>query len=368
MLDQTGRLFRSLRRRYHRGFGFRESGEYIVQLYRGYRSSTTLFVQGRVLEDKGIRVGERDDGWRNFVNALRRFNSNEVAGAVVELTYLGERYEVMADGEGYIELSVPVATANTDEPWEQITARIVELPEGSPADFANRHTSSKTFTGQVADLDHRAEYAVVTDIDDTLLKTDVTSLFKLKALWYTLSDNAHTRVAFAGAADLYRYLAEGTQQGDAHNPVFYLSRSPWNLYDMLEQFLDVRGFPKGPIFLRDVDLLKEISGSHGHKRATIERLIEHFPTLRFVLVGDAGEHDADIYHAVAERYPERVRAIVIRNVANGGNAQRIKRLFKRRGPERHYYLVKDSAEAAAKLASAGLLRPDHVRAIEQAIS
>ena len=364
MRDRAGRIFRKLRRGYHRGFGFRESGNYHVQLYRGYRSSTTLFVQGRVLEDKRIEVGEADRTWRNFINAIRRFNSNEVAGAVVELRYLGERYEVMADREGYIELEVAVSAPNTDDAWERITARIIELPDTASPHPA--HDPTHVFHGEIADLDTQAEYAVVTDIDDTILKTDVTSLFKLKALWYTLADNAHTRLAFPGAPQLFQQLREGTSTEDKNNSVFYLSRSPWNLYDMLEQFLDAKGFPRGPIFLRDVGLLGEVKGSHGHKEATLLRLIEHFPTLKFVLVGDSGEKDADIYHAVAQKHPERIAAVVIRNVKNNANAHRIERMFARRPADEHYFLVKDSAEAALRLSELGLLNSSQVRAVQQA--
>ena len=66
----------------------------------------------------------------------------------------------------------------------------------------------------------------------------------------TLLHNAHTRLPFEGVAGFYQALQRG-RDGEAYNPVFYVSNSPWNLYDLLEDFLDVHGIPRGPLLLRD---------------------------------------------------------------------------------------------------------------------
>ena len=349
MLDRAGAVLRQLKGGLNRRFAQFSRDPLTAQLYRGYRSESRLFLQGRVLEDERIEVAETDRRWRNFVNAIRRFESDEVAGARVRVEAGGEVFDATTDAEGYFEIHEPLGADERAGLWQPTRARIVDTPSG--------RASAETFAGEYANLRASAEYAIVTDIDDTILRTYVTSLFKLRALYHTLVDNAHTRVTFDGAVELFEQLSRGTGAGHDRNPVFYLSRSPWNLYDMLENFLDVKGFPKGPIFLRDVGLPYENTPTErGHKAGTLYRLIEDFPGLRFILVGDSGERDADIYREVATSHPERVAAIVIRNVKNNANARRIARMFARPRPAgQHWFLVADSAEAAHRLCEVGLL-------------
>ena len=362
ILNRAAKALRSLRRslREHRGYDPRQP--ITVQVYRGYRSSTRLYVQARVLEDEGVRVTASDRRLRNVANAIRSFESDEVPGARVRFDYRGEVFERTADDEGYLLVHDEVRGQPSPDAWDVIDAELIDAP-------GQRRVVEQTFLGEVADLSREARYAVVTDIDDTLLKTHVTSPFKLRALWHTLVDNAHTRIAFEGAAELYRALNYGPEGERDDNPVFYLSRSPWNLYGMLESFLDQRDFPRGPIFLRDVGLGYTAPGSEaGHKAGTLLRLIEDFLQLQFVLIGDSGEKDADIYLGVAARYPERIAAIVIRNVKDNANARRIAALFAsdgEGGPP--CYLVRDSAEAAERLAAHGLLNAEQVAQVAQAL-
>ncbi|MFK8056938.1 MAG: App1 family protein [Saprospiraceae bacterium] len=360
MLDRFGRIIHDIQRGYRKGSQYTSDDPVVIQLYRGYRSSTKLFVQGRVLSDSLVKVAQSDRRWRNFVNAIRRFDSDEVAGARLDLDYLGQPFSRVADAEGYFEVHEDVTVQPTVDPWEAIGAKLTEIPYGKPAE--------ELFAGEVADLSAEASIAIVTDIDDTILQTHVTSLFKLRALYHTLVDNAYTRLSFKGAPALYQALASGPDEGNVSNPTFYLSRSPWNLYDMLEHFLDEKGFPKGPIFLRDVGLPYLAAPSEfGHKEGTILRLIEDFPTLKFVLIGDSGEKDADIYHSVAKRHPDRIAAVIIRNVKNNANAKRIQRMFARIPAEKHFHLVKTSDEAAAHLAELGFLNQEQVQQVREAL-
>lgn len=360
MLDRIGRIIHDIQQGYRKGSRYSHDDPIVVQLYRGYRSSKKLFVQGRVLKGGSIKVTETDKRWQNFVNAIRRFESDEVAGAQLELDYLGQKFSRVADAEGYFKVYEDVTVQPTSEPWESIESKLIKIPYGKPA--------GDLFVGEVADLSAEASIAIVTDIDDTILQTHVTSFFKLRALYHTLVDNAYTRLSFKGAPALYQALASGPKKADKANPTFYLSRSPWNLYDMLEHFLDAKGFPKGPIFLRDVGLPYLATPSEfGHKEGSILRLIEDFPTLKFVLIGDSGEKDADIYHSVAKRHPDRIAAVIIRNVKNNRNAQRIRRMFGRLPAELNYHLVKNSEEAAIHLARMGYLTQEQVEQVRKAV-
>ena len=358
MLHDIGRLLGDLKRGYTRGRARKPDEPLGVQIYRGYRSTERLFLQGRVLEREDITVTPSDRRWTNFVNAVRRLETDEVADAGVRVRYRDEVFDLRTDPEGYFEIHAPVANDPIDDVWESVEAEITDLPVGEPP--------TETFEGGVADLVRTSEVAVVTDIDDTILQTGITSFFKLRAVYRTLADNAHTRMPFRGAPELFRALHSGAGEVEERNPLFYLSNSPWNLYQLLEQFLDLKGFPKAPIFLRDIGLpYAGGSPSGDHKALTLKRLLADFPTVRFVLIGDSGEYDADIYHAAAEANPGRIKAVVIRNVKNNANAHRIQRMFERRAPEDHFYLVKDSAEAAERLAGIGLLNEDQVEAVRR---
>jgi phosphatidate phosphatase APP1 len=159
-----------------------------------------------------------------------------------------------------------------------------------------------------------ADFAVISDIDDTVLQTHVTQ--KLKMIWVTLSGSAFTRIPFEGTSALYRALSVGAS-GGASNPIFYVSKSPWNLYDFLVDFMDYHELPRGPLLLRDVGLRE--APPIDHKTAAVNRLLETYPSLPFILIGDSGERDPDIYLETAARYPGRVRAIYIRDLG-GRNA------------------------------------------------
>ena len=84
------------------------------------------------------------------------------------------------------------------------------------------------------------------------------------------------------------------------NPFFYISKSPWNLYAPLVEYLEVQQ-PLGPLLLRDFGLRPEKE----HKRKAIEEILATYPKLKFILSGDSGEEDPEIYSAVVHRHPDR---------------------------------------------------------------
>lgn len=158
-----------------------------------------------------------------------------------------------------------------------------------------------------------AQIAIVSDIDDTILLTGATSLLDMAKT--TFFQNAHTRSTFVGVSPLYQALAKGKTE-DAQQPVFYVSSSPWNLHDLLTDFIDINHIPAGNLCLRDygTDENKILMGTHGeHKLMTIYRFLQIYPKLSFVLLGDSGQEDAIIYRTVAKNFPNRVVAIYIRD-------------------------------------------------------
>jgi phosphatidate phosphatase APP1 len=277
----------------------------VIQPYRGYGRRDRLWVKGRVLREPRIPAAAAGDPlWRNLVAAWRRFESDEVPGARVRVTAAGASLDVEADEEGYFEAWLEPRQALPE------TARsvAVELALREPAGPAVRAA------GEVLLPPATARLAVVSDIDDTVVPTEAGRLLRMAR--NTLLHNSHTRVPFPGVAALYTALAAG--RGAEGNPFLYVSSGPWNLYDLLLDAFRLHGLPPGAVVLRDWGLgtteLLPTRHRH-HKLGAIRQALELWPELPFLLIGDSGQEDPEIYRRLAEEHPGRVLAVYIRNVS-----------------------------------------------------
>jgi phosphatidate phosphatase APP1 len=137
-------------------------------------------------------------------------------------------------------------------------------------------------------------------------------------LWRLFLAEAQSRVAFPGVAALYRALHRGASGGEC-NPMLYVSRGPWNIYEMLAEFFELHGIPPGPLlFLREWGLTLRHPLPHravDHKVELIREMVEFYADLPFILIGDSGQHDPEIYTRIVEEHPGRVRAVYVRNVS-----------------------------------------------------
>ena len=275
-----------------------------LHAFRGYGTPARLLVRGRVLRSTGLTRSRLEDSVLvNLRNMFRRFESDEVPGAVVAArAAVGDEVRVLTDEEGYFELTLDLPRPLADpRVWEPVELELLEpAGPGGPS----------RATGQVL-VPRDPQYAVISDLDDTVLRSNATSLWQMARL--TLLHNAHTRLPFEGVAGFYQALQRG-RDGEAYNPVFYVSNSPWNLYDLLEDFLDLQGMPRGPLLLRDWSP-RTLHADEAHKLAAIQALLDAYPDLPVVLVGDSGERDPEIYRQVVLRHPGRVLAVYVRDVA-----------------------------------------------------
>jgi phosphatidate phosphatase APP1 len=318
--------------------------------YRGHGTPRELFLKGRVLEETGItRSGQNDTAWENLRNMARRFASEEVAGARVLASLGGIQVETVSDEEGFFDVRFELPEPLTPPTrWHPVELELLR-PE-SPGGGQVRST------GRVL-VPNGARIGVISDIDDTIVRSSATNV--LKMAWIVLLNNAHTRLPFEGVSALYGALQRGAD-GRTYNPIFYVSSSPWNIYDVLEDFLNVHGVPAGPLFLKDWS--PTVLGKHReHKLGIIRRLLRTYPELPFVLIGDSGEEDPEIYRQAVREHPGRVRAIYIREVATGERGAEVKAIAEEvRGFGAEMVLAPDTAVAAEHAASIGLIAPDTV--------
>lgn len=293
-----------------RQLGFRRP--IIIQPYRGIGTREQLWIKARVLESGNTRKpSPGDSAFRNALRMFQRYESDEIAGARVRCSFGSQEIVVESDQEGFLEAQFDVeftTNLNSDDRWRAVQM-VLEEPIRSDQNPVEHH-------GFVLTPPARAKVGIISDIDDTIVHTGA---YDLMRHWRTVvTTNAHTRVPFKGLSAFYRAL-ERSQTGEPINPIFYVSSSPWNLYDLFEHYMTLNEIPVGPMFLKDfgLDETKWLTGGHdGHKSGAIERIMATYPDLPFILVGDSGQRDGRIYADIAQRWPDRIRAIYIRDVSD----------------------------------------------------
>lgn len=279
----------------------------VIQPYRGFVAGDVAHVRARVMEKPMVNTGPeslRIDA--TLAANLLRWVVLDMPGVAVQVTVAGATVDAMSNAEGFVIAKVPVSDLAPG--WHSV---------GFAALDGGREVSAG---GRVVLPDPASQVGFISDIDDTVLRTGMTE--GLKAVQRTLLRDAHGRKPVPGTPSLYRGLARGAG-GRPESTFFYVSSGPWNLYDMLVQFLGVRGFPRGPLFLTDwrpgpPSILpagtEQGSMSMAHKRARIRRIIDAYPELSFVLLGDSGEHDREVYQGFLDSDPDRIIAAFVRDV------------------------------------------------------
>ncbi len=328
-------------------------GPVSILSYVGHGTPREFHLLGRVLEERDIPLGSvEDSALRNLRTMIRRFLSAEVPGARVRVRFEGRERVVVADDEGFIDVCIrPTEPLPEDRAWHAAELELLWPKARGQNGF---HTEGCVLVPPSRQRD--GAFGVVSDLDDTVVRTEATNLLRMARM--VLFSNAHTRLPFEGVAAFYRALRRGAD-GDGDNPVFYVSTGPWNLYDLLENFLEIQELPRGPIFLKDWGGVKDLLKGMDHRRHKLEVIRDIFdthPTLSFVLIGDSGQQDAETYGQLAREYPGRVLAIYIRDVSHKERDVTVRVI----SGEMHslgipMLLVKDTVEAAGHAASEGFI-------------
>jgi phosphatidate phosphatase APP1 len=343
-------------------FGFRKrlNADDVLQIvpYRSYGTVNRLYVKGRVLKDKAIRKAtDKDTVWNNLLSMYKRFESDEVPHARLKMDFQGHPQYVITDKEGYFTFNLFTDTALTwNNMWYEVGVELIEAP------YSFTETIKNTAFVLVPPAD--AEYGIISDIDDTIVKTTATNLLAMSR--NTFLHNAHSRLPFAGVSEFYKSLQLG-RNGKRNNPFFYVSSSPWNLYDLLIDFLDLNDIPEGPLLLRDfgLDVDKGSAGHMGHKYKEIRQILEAYPHLQFVLIGDSGQEDPKIYREIVSAFPGRILAIYIRDVQLSDREKIALSISKELTTDKvEMIIVDNTVEAAEHAAKIGLIYTEEIPKIE----
>jgi len=339
--------------------------------YLSYGNEDCLLVKGRVLESR-VNVDEQDEEslWRNLANAYQRFESDEVPNLQLELQLAGHAVSTQTDEEGYFRVKMPPAhELDRQVLWHE--AQISVPPQAALKDTED--LNSMSVTGQVLVPPEGCDLGIISDIDDTILVTHATSLLTMARL--TFLHSAASRLPFAGVSAFYQALIQGPKNAQGQTlqrPIFYVSSSPWNLYDFLIDFMELNHIPVGPLMLRDFGLKADLlgaSGHHGHKFKRIQEVMDTYPDLAFILIGDSGQHDPEIYADIVAERPQQVKAIYIRDVSGGQQRdQEVQHLAT--ATSKHHIdmlLVADTLAAAQHAAEQGYISAEALQSIQIAV-
>lgn len=276
----------------------RKSGRVVTVVpYRGYGNTEWVRVLCRVLLTKSPKPGskaakkyqkrsESVRGWRSFVSV-------PVPEAEVTITINGYTEKVKADRGGVVDVVLPLKLEAGEHPVKY-SAEDSEVSE----QFVN--VVSKDIT-----------LGVISDVDDTVMVTALPRPFV--AAWNSFVLDEHARVPTPGMAVFLRTLS----QQQATVPVIYLSTGAWNVAPTLRRFLSRNLYPPGAMLLTDWGPTHDRAFRSGreHKERQLDRLGKEFPNIKWILVGDDGQHDEAIYTDFEAKFPDNVAAVAIRQLS-----------------------------------------------------
>lgn len=302
-----------------------------VQPFFGFRGEERISLTARALHSREPMFTSRNF-LRDMRTMLGQYASREAPGVEVELEYRPAsgnplKQTVITDDEGFARFDFAFEARQrrpAHTTWEQATLR---WKAASEARLGGEVTAHILAPGKQAGV------GIISDVDDTIMETGITGNVRaIMRNWKrVMLQMPSERILVPGAREFYTALGGSLAMDQSDlparkRPVFYVSSSPWNLFTYLVTFKRERDLPLGPIILRDWGFNRRTLGAEGHgshKLESIKRLLDHYPDMRFALVGDDTQKDAIAFAEIVAARPEQVAAVFIRAVswANPNQAQ-----------------------------------------------
>lgn len=318
-----------------------------VKIYHGYGHTHDLFVFGHVFHQLPAKCRNYSKNpFLNILQLLKLFLVKPLPGVRLQLIWYDQLLEGISEADGFFKFEWK-ATHEMAAGWHQVVVQSLDK-EG----VITGRGEGKVF------IPHATQYAFISDIDDTIMVSHSATVGRrLRELFIK---NPHTRHVFPDLAKHYELLAEAHTLPQTANPFFYVSSSEWNLYDYLRDFFDHNKLPQGAFLLNQVkrwfELWKTGKTKHEGKLLRVTRILHAFPKQKFILFGDNSQSDPAIYAALADKYPQQIFAVYIRNIVpkNGPIAQKVMARIGEGGV--HTCLFVNSAEAIEHSRGIGLIQ------------
>ncbi len=310
-----------------------------IDPYRAFGPPAALRFAGRVLanpEASTTQLGEHSA--RTVLRMAERFATREIADEPVLVELGNERCTTTTNSDGYFEVTMAIDDlALRSGSWIHA--------QGSLPD----RDDTVTWTLPSLVLDESTDRLVISDIDDTILSNGAGNV--ARTVLQTISGSHLTRLPISGAPELYQAITTLGATANKPCPVFYVSSSPWNLYDFLTAFMDHHGFPVGPLLLRDLGLNRSAFGAtHGaHKVNGIATILIAAPNADVVLIGDTSQQDAAAFSATIIDHIDRVTAAYLRDVGDQAKADEVHQFILDEALDDTMMVVSDLADIAADL-------------------
>ncbi len=275
----------------------------ILKLYRGYANDQELIVMGHVF--KPTTKEDYDFDKRNFKNAksvIRMFRIKTQKNASVYLEHNGIKIHTKSLDDGYFKFCIPLHR-DLAFGWNEYKVSIM-------------HNGKEIVSKGSYIRPHEGNWGFISDIDDTFLVSHTKNAFK--KLYILLFRNVNDRKIFEDVVPHYQALSSaGRNSDDEKNAFFYVSSSEWNLYRFITQFTELHELPKAVLLLKDIktsltDFFLTGRGDHNHKFEKIKHILEFYPHLKYVLLGDDSQHDPYLYETICKIFPVTVKAVYIR--------------------------------------------------------
>ncbi|PZD77933.1 App1 family protein [Mesonia sp. K7] len=275
-----------------------------IKIYRGYANERKILILGHVFKKNAPDVFKLDKPWYKHIwQVIRMFRIKTENKAVIVFRYKDLEVQSKTLDDGHFRLMIPYKNIDIDAGWHQFEIEVKLDGE------------IKTETGEFV-KPYPGEYGIISDIDDTFLVSHSKSFFK--KLYVMLTRNVNKRKVFENVVEHYRFLNSlGRKDNDTNNAFFYVSSSEWNLYNFIVEFTKIHNFPKAVLQLKTIksglrDFIATGRGDHQHKYYKIRHIVEFYPELRFVLLGDDSQQDPYIYQDISIIFPNNISTVYIR--------------------------------------------------------
>ncbi|MFH6935723.1 App1 family protein [Flavobacterium sp. FlaQc-30] len=316
----------------------------ILQLYRGYANEEELIVMGHVFK----RTYDYDFQKKNFKNAssiINQFRIKTLENFDVYLKYGNQEIHTKTLDDGYFKFCIPLEK-ETHFGWIEYEVSIKYDSEiiVSKANFIRPH---------------KGNLGIISDIDDTFLISHTQNIFR--KIYILLFKNVNDRRVFKDVVSHYQALSSaGRHNTEGENAFFFISSSEWNLYRFIVKFAKIHRLPRAVILLKDIkrsltDFFMSGRGNHDHKFDKIKHVLEFYPNLKYVLLGDDSQQDPVLYERICKIFPVTVVAVYIRQTGKSQKSEVKKVMQNLESLDVAVCYFKESSEAIAHSKSIGII-------------
>ena len=278
------------------------TGEDDIIIYSAFSNAKTALIRGRAQEKKELSEATQDDGFfSNLGKSLSLVGNNEIKNEKIFAIIDGKKYETTTNDEGYFTFTIELKTT-LPMGYKEIDIQLQDNP--------NKHTLNLTVVAE--ELDEKI-VGIISDVDDTVLISNVTS--KLDLIDNSLFTNYKQREVVPTMKNRFDLILNSNSK-TVPSTLFFVSGSPRKFIIPIESFLEYNNFPQHNTFLKEIEVSNTLEQT-SYKTSAITSIIELYPNMEWVLFGDSGEMDEEIYKAIQKKFPNQVKEFYIRDVETG---------------------------------------------------